>query len=326
MLLKFFNNSDHPPSGIFPLSYLFLTLAAVNKNRKAHIAILAANIIYAANFPIAKEVMGFIPPFALVLLRSLGGIILFWSAGLAFANEKVEKKDLLRLLALAPLGVVVNQLLFLKGLHLTSPINAAIMMITTPILVLVIANILIRDKITLLKSSGIVLGFSGAAFLVYQNLYGNYKESSFLGDICVFINAVSWGTFLVLVKPLMQKYHTVTILKWCFLFGFPFVFPFGSGELAGVEWQNIPLKIYLFLAVVIILTTFVAYLLNIYALRELSPSVVSAYIYLQPLLTALISVFIFKNDAFTWGKFISAILIFTGVYLVSFREKKQEAV
>ena len=293
----------------------------MNKTLKAHLAILGANIIYAANFPIAKEVMYFIPPFGLVLLRSAGATLLFWFAGFAFVNEKVEKKDLLRLLLLAPLGVMLNQMLFLKGLHLTSPINAAIMMITTPILVLIIAAVLIREKITLTKSSGIVIGFAGAAFLVYHNLFGTQKDSSFWGDLCVFINAISWGSFLVLIKPMMQKYHTVTIVKWCFLFGFPLILPFGVAELIQVEWQNISLKIYLFTVAVVVLTTFVAYLLNIYALRELSPSVVSAYIYLQPLLTAFIAIFIFGNDALTWEKVISASMIFAGVYLVSLKSQ-----
>ena len=294
----------------------------MNNNLKAHIAILSANIIYAANFPIAKEVMHYIPPLGLVLMRSIGATLLFWIAGIAFVNEKIEKKDLWRLLLLAPLGVVINQMLFLKGLHLTSPINAAIMMITTPILVLIIASIFIKDKITLLKTAGIIIGFAGAAFLVYQNLSGDTKDSTLLGDLCVFINAISWGTFLVLVKPLMQKYHTVTVLKWCFLFGFPLVLPFGFEELSEVNWQNIPSEIYWFLIVVIVLTTFIAYLFNIYALRELSPSVVSAYIYLQPLLTALITIFIFKNDSLTWEKIISALLVFAGVYLVSINKKK----
>ncbi len=294
----------------------------MNNNLKAHIAILSANIIYAANFPIAKEVMHYIPPLGLVLMRSIGATLLFWIAGIAFVNEKIEKKDLWRLLLLAPLGVVINQMLFLKGLHLTSPINAAIMMITTPILVLIIASIFIKDKITLLKTAGIIIGFAGAAFLVYQNLSGDTKDSTLLGDLCVFINAISWGTFLVLVKPLMQKYHTVTVLKWCFLFGYPLVLPFGFEELSEVNWQNIPSEIYWFLIVVIVLTTFIAYLFNIYALRELSPSVVSAYIYLQPLLTALITIFIFKNDSLTWEKIISALLVFAGVYLVSINKKK----
>lgn len=294
----------------------------MNSKAKAHISLLAANIIYAANFPIAKEVMHYVPPFGLVLMRSVGGTLLFWAAGYFFVKEKTEKKDILIFLALAPLGVVINQMLFLKGLHLTSPINAAIMMITSPILVLVIAYFVLQDKITLVKFSGIIIGFAGAAFLVFQNFSRNTAEATFLGDLSIFINAASWGTFLVLVKPLMQKYHTITVLKWCFLFGFPLIFPFGFGELTSVDWPAIPVKIYFFMAAVIILTTFLAYLLNIYSLKELSPSVVSAYIYLQPLLTAAFSIFIFGNDSLSWEKVISALLIFTGVYMAGRQPRK----
>ncbi len=292
----------------------------MNKTIQAHIFLFTSQVLYAASFPVAKIVMGEIPSAVLVIMRVIGAIILFWSSSV-FVNEKVERKDFARLFLLSICGVAVNQSLFLKGLHLTSPIDAAIMMITTPILVLIIASLIIKEKITLLKFSGIVIGFSGAAYLIYQNMSGVHKDSSFLGDVFIFINAVSWGTFLVLVKPLMKKYHTITILKWTFLFGFPLVLPFGISDAMSFDWQNLPMKIIVFAGFVIVFTTFVAYLLNTLALKELSPSIVSAYIYLQPLLTALITIYIFRNDALTWGKATSALLIFIGVYLVSMEKR-----
>jgi drug/metabolite transporter (DMT)-like permease len=295
----------------------------MNKTLQAHIALFIAQVLYAASFPIAKIVMETVPYTALVILRVAGAVILFWASSL-FINEKVERKDFFRLFLLGIFGVAINQSLFLKGLHLTSPINAAIMMITTPILVLIIASLLIKERITMLKLSGIIVGFSGAAFLVYQNLSGVHKESSFLGDVYIFINAISWGTFLVLVKPLMKKYHTITILKWTFLFALPMIFPFGINDALNVDWSNLPMKAILFIGYVVVFTTFVAYLLNTLALKELSPAVVSAYIYLQPLLTALIIIFIFRNDALTWEKATSAVMIFIGVYLVSMEKQKAQ--
>ena len=261
-----------------------------------------------------------IPSNILVIMRVIGAIILYWASSLVI-NEKVEKKDFARLFALGICGVAINQSLFLKGLHLTSPIDAAIMMITTPILVLIIASLIIKEKITSLKVVGIAIGFGGAAYLVFQNMSGANKESSFLGDVFVFINACSWGTFLVLVKPLMKKYHTITILKWTFLFGLPLVLPFGVVDGINFNWHSLSTKIWLYAGFVIVFTTFVAYLLNTLALKELSPSIVSAYIYTQPLLTAIITIFIFKNDSLTWGKVISALMIFAGVYLVSMQAK-----
>ena len=137
----------------------------------------------------------------------------------------------------------------------------------------------------------------------------------------VFINAISWGTYLVLVKPLMKKYHTITILKWTFLFGLPLVLPFGIIDGIHFQWERLSAKIILFALFVVVFTTYVAYLLNTYALKELSPSIVSAYIYLQPLLTALIAIFVFNNAALTWEKVISALMIFAGVYIVSLQRK-----
>ncbi len=297
-------------------------IRTMNKTIQAHISLLIAQILYAASFPVAKLVMEDIPYNVLVVMRVIGAVILFWTSSL-IVNEKIERKDLLRLVGLAIFGVAINQSLFLKGLHLTSPIDAAIMMITTPILVIIIASLIIKEKITLVRTAGIIIGFSGAAYLVFQsmNSQSGANESSFLGDLYVFINAVSWGTYLVLVKPLMKKYHTITILKWTFLFGFPLVLPFGIADAVSFDWQSLSSETIILAGFVIIFTTFVAYLLNTIALKELSPSIVSAYIYLQPLLTALITIFIFKSDELSIGKVISALLIFTGVYLAS-KEKK----
>jgi len=251
----------------------------------------------------------------------IGAIGLFWATSL-FVNEKVERKDFTRLFLLAICGVAINQSLFLKGLSLTSPIDAAIMMITTPILVLIIASIILKERITIIKVIGILIGFAGAAFLILKNMGTAHKESSVLGNTLVFINAISWGSFLVLVKPLMKKYHTVTILKWTFLFGLGLVLPFGISDGIAFDWGALSHEVIWLTVFVVFFTTYVAYLLNTIALKELSPSIVSAYIYSQPILTALIAIFIFQNDVLTWGKSFSALMIFIGVYLVSMEKKK----
>ena len=259
-----------------------------------------------------------IGPFALVLLRGLGAAPLFWLADAFFIKEKTDRKDLPRLFLLCLFGVTINQTLFIKGLSLTSPISAAIMMITTPILVLIVAALLIREKISWVRTFGIVMGFGGAAMLMLNSgiSASGGKEDSPFGDLLIFINALSWGTYLVLVKPLMKKYHTITILRWTFTFSMIFIFPIGFGQLTEVKWETWTPYMYGLLFFVIFFTTFLAYLLNVYALKELSPSVVSAYIYMQPVLTAVIAVGT-GNDTITFMKVISALFIFAGVYFVS---------
>lgn len=290
----------------------------MTNSSRAHLYLFISQVIYAITFVVAKVLMrDHIGPFALVLLRGLGAMPLFWLADALFIKERTDKKDLPRLFLLCLVGVTINQTLFIKGLSLTSPISAAIMMITTPILVVVIAGFLIREKITWIRTLGILIGFAGAAVLMINSGFNSGgREDNPFGDLLIFINALSWGTYLVLVKPLMRKYHTVTILRWTFTFSLVFIIPIGAHQLTEVRWETFTPTLYGLLFFVIVFTTFVAYLLNVYALKELSPAVVSAYIYLQPVLTAIIAVST-GNDSISWIKVFSALMIFTGVYLVS---------
>jgi drug/metabolite transporter (DMT)-like permease len=279
-------------------------------------------VIYAITFVIAKVLtQDTIGPQGLVMLRVLGVIPLFWLTDFLFIKQKTNRKDIPMLILLAVFGVTINQSLFIKGLSLTSPISAAIMMITTPILVIIVASILIKEKITWLRTLGIIIGFAGAAMLMLTaaNQSANRADNP-VGDLLIFINALSWGTYLVLVKPMMKKYHTVTILRWIFTFSAFAIVPLGWKEFHEVQWHSLSSETIFNLFFVVFFTTYLAYLLNVYALHALSPSVVSAYIYLQPLLTAAIAIST-GHDEISWQKVISALLIFAGVYLASMRSK-----
>ncbi len=295
----------------------------ISKSLKAHLALFGANLIYGINYTVAKDVMPqHLLPSGFVVLRVIGASFLFWALGSLYSNEKVEKGDWLRLVLCAVFGVAVNQLFFFEGLSRTTPINAGILMVVTPILVLVISNIILREKITFLKIAGIATGISGALFLLLAKGKGSFGNDTFLGDTFIFLNAASYAIYLVIVKPLMFKYHPVTVMKWVFLLGLLMVLPFGFNEFSAISWNNIPSFIYYEIIYVIVFTTFLAYLLNTYGLHHMNPSVVSIYIYLQPLLAAFIAVILGK-DAIDFTKVISAVLIFTGVYLVSYMPNKK---
>lgn len=278
-------------------------------------------IIYAAGFSIIKEVTPeHVSPAGFVALRVIGATPLLWLAGL-FINEKVAKKDLRRLALLSLFGVSINQSLFVKGMALTSPISGAIIMITSPLLVLIIGNLILKEKITWQRITGILIGLGGAALLILSGTVSSDKQDNALGDIFIFINAISWGTFLVLVKPLMQKYHTITVLKWVFLFGMVILIPLGWTGMMDVAWPELSGRTWFGIIFVVVAVTYIAYLMNIYGLKILSPTVVSAYIYLQPLLAAGIAVYLGK-DEITWQKSVSAVLILGGVMLASQNRKQ----
>jgi len=301
------------------------------QNYKAHIALLGANIIYGANHLIAKGVMpNKIGPGAFVFLRILGAGLLFWIIKL-FIKESDAKKDLWRLVLCGLLGVATNQLLFFHGLNLTSPIDASIIITFIPVIALIFSSILLKEKITTNKILGITIGSIGAIFLVW---YGKDSggNSSLLGNSLVFINASSYAMYLVLVKPLMKKYNGLTVIAWIFFFGFIFMFPFGINDILNTDFSTFTINTYLAVAFVVVGTTFLAYLFNIYALKSVSPSVAGSYTYVQPAVTfIMVSIYAYIFNDTEYGqdinlvKILSCVMVVSGVYLISLKPKKKLA-
>jgi drug/metabolite transporter (DMT)-like permease len=294
----------------------------MSKKTIAHLSLFSANLIYAINYTVAKTVMPqYVEPLGFIFMRVVGATLLFWLCYSLFAFEKIERKDMLRLMLCGLFGVAINQMLFFEGLNLTTPINASVIMVTNPILVLIISAFLISEKVTIRKLSGIVLGAIGAISLFTEG--GNLSllnSSQSLGNLLVLINACSYGVYLVIVKPLMAKYQTMTVISWVFFFGLIFVIPFGFGEFSQIEWSTMPTNIIYAIIFVVVGTTFLAYLFNIIGLRTLSPTTVSTYIYLQPILASIIAIS-FNSDQLDANKIISSLIIFAGVYLVSVERK-----
>lgn len=291
----------------------------MNKTLTAHISLLIANLIYALNFTIAKDVMpNFILPSAFILLRVMGALFLFSFSYFIFFFQKIEIKDILRFAICGLFGVAINQLFFFEGLNLTTPINAAIVMTTNPILVMLLSFIIVKEAISFRKILGITLGFVGASTLILSDGAIDLSSNNSTGNLFVFINATSYGLYLVIVKPLLNKYHPLTVLFYVFAFGLLFVLPFGYDDLTIVKWRTIPVNIYLEIIFVVVCTTFIAYLLNSSALKTLTASTVSIYIYLQPILASLFAIFL-GADFLDEKKIIASVLIFSGVYLVSIR-------
>lgn len=292
----------------------------MNKLVLAHLAIIGANIIYGLNYVIAKGIMpDYLQPRVIILFRVVGATLVFWLVSSLLSKEQIDKKDFPRLALSALFGIAINQIMFFEGLNLTTPINASIIMVSTPILVLVLAHFLIGERISFQKVIGIALGASGASYLILLQGSISFSSSTFVGNLFVLINAASYATFLVIVKPLMKKYSALTIMKWVFLLGTIYVLPFSLQLTLEADYAAIPFNIWLSIAYVIIFTTILAYFLNNYSLKTVSPTVNSAYIYLQPFLASAVAI-IAQKDELTWTKIIAAILIFLGVYFASLKK------
>lgn len=295
---------------------------------KAHLALLAANLIYGINYIVAKGVMpNKIGPSAFILVRLLGATLLFWIVK-SFVKEHIKKTDLPRLILCGLLGAAANQLFFFHGLNLTSPIDASIIITSVPVLVLILSAFMLKERITTNKILGILVGGIGAVLLI---LYGKKAggNSSVLGNFFIFLNTSCYAIYLVIVKPLMNKYSAITVISWVFLFGLIFALPIGIQDLRATDFSAFDFNTYAAVGYVVLFTTFFAYLFNIYALNYVSPSVNGSYIYLQPVVSFMVVSFYayvlmhneYANDIDAI-KIISCVLVVIGVYLISKTPKK----
>jgi drug/metabolite transporter (DMT)-like permease len=289
----------------------------MSKRNLALIGATIVSIIYGVTFTIAKDVMPkYVDAYGFILLRAGGSMLLFWFVWLFMPKEKIAINDFPRIIAAAFFGVAFNMLTFFKGLSLTSPISAAVIMVSTPMIVLVLSAIIMKERMKKRMVFGILLGLIGTASLIlYGKSIGDSSQSG-LGNFLVLVNAISYGFYLIIVKKLMNKYNAFTFVKWIYFFGFIMVFPFGWSEFSTVGWAVVPTDIYWKISFVVVISTFLTYLLNLLSMKELKPTTVAVFIYLQPLFATVFAISLGK-DELSLIKIISAIMIFSGVYLVT---------
>jgi len=294
----------------------------MNKRYLALIAAFLATSIYGINHTLAKEVMPvYIGSSGFIMLRLLGASLIFWLIGLFTPNEKIEKKDFLKILLAAILGMCINMLAFFRGLELSTPINSGIIITLSPVLVLILSCFVLKEKITTKKIIGILIGFAGAVFLILNSSKTGINAPNIpLGNSFFLLNASAYAGYLIVIKPLTNKYNIFTLMKWLFLIGLILSTPITFNQFVEVNWTELPWFAIWRMAYVVIGTTFLTYLFNVYALKTLSPTTVGSFIYLQPIITigfALIT----GNDILDTTKLFSCLLVFIGIYLVSTRNR-----
>ena len=294
----------------------------MNKRYLALIAAFLATSIYGINHTVAKEVMPiYIGSSGFIMLRLLGATLIFWTISLFTPNEKIEKRDFFKILLASILGMCINMLAFFRGLELSTPINSGIIITLSPVLVLILSYFFLKEKVTLKKIIGILIGFSGAVFLILNSSKTGINAPNIpLGNSFFLLNASAYAGYLIVIKPLTSKYNIFTLMKWLFLIGLVLSTPITFNQFIEVDWTELPWFAIWRMAYVVIGTTFLTYLFNIYALKTLSPTTVGSFIYLQPIITigfALIT----GNDVLDTTKLFSCLLVFIGIYLVSIRNR-----
>ncbi|MGJ8591252.1 MAG: DMT family transporter [Aquaticitalea sp.] len=288
----------------------------------AIIAVLMVQLLYGLNYTFAKDVMagGYLTPYGFILLRVGGAALLFWLFSWMGPKEEIDKRDYIKFFIAAIFGVVVNMLLFFKGLEFTTPIHASVIVTLTPVLVLILSAIFLKEKVSFLKVLGVAFGLAGAVVLTVYGKSTRPADNVLLGNTFVFMNMVSYSIYIILIKKLTTKYHPFTFIKWLFLFGFFMVLPFGYSDVMATEFSTFSPFIIFSVLFVVIGATFGTYLLNPLALRHLKATTVTIFIYVQPVIAGIFAI-LMGSDTLGIVKIIASALIFTGVYLVTMRPR-----
>ncbi len=286
-------------------------------NFRHHLALIAANLFFGLNYVFSKIVIpDYVSPEGLTMLRLSSAAILFWIAlGLFFKRDRIEKGDYWKLVVASLLGMAINQGSVLKGLEFTTPVDAAIITTSGPVLVLLLSAFILRERITAVKLTGIVMGAAGALFLIMQGA-SNFGSGQFSGNVLVFISALSYALYFIWSKPLVEKYGPITLMAWQFLFASLITAPLFGMDLVTTDWTAIPAKIWLAIAFILLCATFGAYLCTAFGLKKVKPAPASIYAYLQPVVAATVSI-ASGQERLDWVKVVSALLVFTGVFLVT---------
>lgn len=294
---------------------------------KGHILILITNILFAVNMPVSKYLLPtHVPPEGLTIMRMGFACVMFWVVSLFTAKEKVSLKDLALLFVCALCGVGINQGLFIVGLNRTSPVDASIIATAVPIFVMLLAAVILKEPITRKKSFGVFLGASGGMVLIFSSTQTGGSGSSMEGDLMLIVSGLMYAIYLVLSKPLTLRYSAVTMMKWMFLFTTFTLFPFTYQHVlnapafhrAAWDWTELSAIFYVLFG-----ATFLPYLLIPMSLKRIRPTTVSMYNYVQPIVASIIAVIV-GQDTFSPQKFLSAVLVFVGVYMVTQSKSRED--
>ena len=283
-------------------------------------AVLGTNLFFAANFSLVKMISpSLIGAFGLNVYRVGLSLILFWGVWLLGKTAaRIEREHWVRFILCGLTGVAINQMLFLKGLTLTSTIHASLLMLTTPLLITIFALWVLKEAMTLYKAVGLALGIGGSVLLVTAKESSAHATNYLLGDLLILINAISYSFYFILVKPLMQHYSPLHVIRWVFTIGFFMILPFGWVQATEVDFSAFAPQHFAAMAAVVITGTFLAYYFNGYGLQHLGAGTTGAYIYTQPVFAVLIATLLLQEHL-GWQKLLAACLIFSGVYLVNTR-------
>ena len=296
---------------------------SANGNLKGHLCMALACIMWGLMAPIGKDAMTHgLNGIEMVTFRAVGGAICFWITSLFVERETVSARDMVRFFFAAMLSIVFNQCCYTIGLSITSPVNASIMTTTMPIVTMILAALILREPVTGKKVGGIVCGAVGASLLITASASPS-ADGNLLGDMLCLAAQCSFALYLTLFKHLISRYSVFTCMKWMMTYAAIVILPFSFSDLSALSWSSVPLSSWFEAGFVVLCGTFIAYICMMIGQKNLRPTVVSMYNYVQPIVACGVSV-ILGLGKFGLLQGVAIVLVFSGVYLVTQSKSRRD--
>lgn len=291
----------------------------------AHLSMFFACAFWGLMAPLGKDAMSHgIDGMAMVSFRVAGAMSLFWTTSLFFKQERVPLKDILLLGCAGVFGLVCNQCCFTIGLSLTSPVNASIVTTGMPIFAMILSAIILKEPLTGKKALGVLMGCSGALILILTSVASaNNRVGDIRGDLLCLAAQFSYALYLSLFNKLVKRYSVITVNRWMFLWATLLILPFSYTHILSIPWADVPIKAWFETGYVVVVCTFVCYLLIMFAQKILRPTVVSIYNYVQPLVSVIVSLLL-GLASLQWTHALAVALVFSGVWLVVKSKSKND--
>lgn len=284
-----------------------------------HLALLAVQMSFGGFHVVAKTLLDDLSPLALAGIRV--GIATPLLVLLAWYSDRClpKRRDLPTLALLGLLGVFLNQVLFIVGLQFTTATNAAILMPSIPVFAVAVAAALGIESVGWRRLLGIALAVAGALVVLGPARLAT-SSSLALGNLLILLNCLSYATFLVLQRPLLERLPWRTTIAWSFVFGGAGVLAVASFDLARLEPASIASSTWAGLAYIVALPTVFSYAVNTWAVKRSSPSTAATYTTAQPLFAATLAS-LFLGETLGWREGAGFLLIAAGLLSVSWRRR-----
>lgn len=302
--------------------FILMPDTRANSGAAPHLALIAVQIFFATWPIVGKLALRTIPAVALVGFRVAGAtLVLILLARVSGNLRPIARRDWPLLIVSSALGLVFNQWLFVKGLSITTAINATLLSTSIPVSTLLIGMFMGTDRTTWRRMLGIGLAASGVLYLIGPNR-GDFSATTRVGDLLIVANSLCYGAYIAVSKDLVRRYHALTVITWIFIVGSVATIPPGLISLSRMQLSSVPVKVWIEVAYIIILPTAITYYLNAWALARVPPSTVAVYIYLQPLIAFVVAPIVL-GEKLGAHALISSLLIFAGVFLVTRSRRRQ---